>query len=87
MELFLIIVACVLVWMVVTTVKDMDAKAEERSNELIMATYLKVEGERYHRERLAAIDATVQATIDQMEYIAAEVQGDVIEGTAVEVRR
>jgi len=87
MELFLIGVAWVLVWLVITTVKDLDAKAEERSNERIMAAYLQAEAARYHAQNLAAIDRAVRATAEEMVRTAAEARGEVIEGTAVEVKR
>jgi len=87
MELFLIAVAWVLVWLAITTVKDLDAKAEERSNERIMAAYQRQEAARYHAQNLAAIDRAVQATAEEMVRTAAEARGEIIEGTAVEIKR
>jgi hypothetical protein len=87
MELFLIGVAWVLVWLAITTVKDLDAKAEERSNERIMADYLQAEAVRYHAENLAAIDRAVRATAEEMVRTAAEARGEIIESTAIEIKR
>jgi len=87
MELFLIILGCVLVWLAVTVVKDMDAKAQQRRDDRIMANYRKAEAARLHHWRLLDIDAAVQTTLDELDRIAAEARGDIIESTAVEVRR
>jgi len=67
--------------------KDLYTKAKDRSDERIMAAYLVAEDARYHRQRLAEIDRTVQATSEEMARIAAEARGEVIEGTAREVTR
>jgi hypothetical protein len=87
MELFLIIVVCVLLWYAVAVVKELDAEAKQRSDDRVMADYQRAEDARYHRYELEAIDRAVQATIDDLDRIAAESRGEVIEGTAVEVRR
>jgi hypothetical protein len=87
MELLFIAVAWALVWLAITTVKDLDAKAEERSNERIMAAYQRQEAIRYHAQNLAAIDRAARATAEEMVRTAAEARGEIIEGTAVEIKR
>lgn len=85
MELFLIILGCVLVWLAVTVVKDLDAKAQQRRDDRIMVNYRKAEAARLHNWRLAEIDATVQTTLDGLDRIAAEAQGGIIEGSCHEI--
>lgn len=85
MELFLILLGCVVVWVAVETAKEMLAGAKHRSDDRIMAEYLKEEELRGHIQRLASIDATVQATIDDLDRIATEASGEVIEGSCYEV--
>ncbi|HEV3322096.1 MAG TPA: hypothetical protein VG147_07910 [Solirubrobacteraceae bacterium] len=85
MELFLILLGCVVVWVAVETGKEILADAKDRSDDRIMAEYLKEEELRAHVQRLASIDATVQATLDQLDRIAAEASGEIIEGNCYEV--
>jgi putative lipase involved disintegration of autophagic bodies len=83
----IIIVSYFLLFMVAEVIKDTYTKAKDRSDERIMAAYLAAEDAHYHRQRLEAIDRTVQATSEEMMRIATEARGEVIEGTAVEVTR
>ncbi len=85
----LVIVVIVLFLFVVLedVFKDLYTKSQDRSDARIMAAYLAAEDARYHRQRLGEIDRTVRATSEEMARIAAEARGEVIEGTAVEVKR
>jgi chloramphenicol 3-O-phosphotransferase len=89
MELFLILLGCAVVWVAVETAKEMLADAEDRRDDRIMARYLAEEERRGHIRRLASIDATVQATLDELDRIAAEARGEIIEGSCreIEVKR
>jgi hypothetical protein len=66
-------------------IKDAHTNAKHRWEDKVMADYLRAEGERYHRQRLAAIDAAVQATSEEMARIAAEARGEIIEGRCQEI--
>lgn len=87
MELLIFIVGCILVWLAVAVMKERDAEDERHSDDQIMAEYLEVEKVRAHYQRLAEIDATVRATTEELDRIASEAQGDVIEGRCREVTR
>jgi hypothetical protein len=84
MEFFLILAGCCAVWLVITVVKQWDEEAQQRSDDQIMADYLRAEDARYLRYELESIDATVQATIDELDRVAAEAQGEIIESRAIE---
>jgi hypothetical protein len=86
MELFLIIVGCALVWLAITVAKEMHINARHRWEDRVMADYLKAEEARAYYRRLADIDRAVQVTSDEMSRIAAEANGEIIEGTCREVR-
>lgn len=57
----------------------------EREKERVMANYYKAEEARAHYQRLAEIDRAVQATSDEMARIAAEANGEIIEGVCHEI--
>jgi hypothetical protein len=59
----------------------------ERKKERVMAAYARQEAAQAHRRRLEAIDIAVYTTEQELTRIAAEAGGEIIEGTAVEVRR
>jgi hypothetical protein len=87
MSLALIIGAGLSWWFVVTVAKELHAEAKHRWEDEVMAEYLKEEETRAHIQRLSDIDTTVRATTEELDRIAAEAQGDVIEGTVIEMRR
>jgi hypothetical protein len=59
----------------------------ERQKERVMATYYREEEARAHHYRLDAIEAARRQGIQELNRIAAEARGEVIESTAIEVRR
>ena len=87
MAVLILISAWFLWFVVVEIVKDTHTKVTDRRRNRIMATYQRQEAVRMHAWSLADIDRTTQATVDEMIRVAAEADSDVIEGTAVEVRR
>jgi hypothetical protein len=83
---FYLAVGAILLWLFfVGVIKELHAEAKNRRDERIMAAYQRQEAARMHARKLASIDRTVQATAEEMERIATEVDSDVIEGTAVEI--
>jgi hypothetical protein len=84
MSLVIIIGAGLLVWFVVAVIKELDAEAKCRWEDQVMADYVQAEDARFHYQDLAAIDATVRTTIGELDRIAAEANGEIIEGTAIE---
>lgn len=88
MSLALIIGAGLSWWFVVNVAKELHAEAKHRWKNEVMAEYLEVEKARAHYQRLADIDTTVRATAEELDRIAAEASGEIIEDTtAIEVRR
>jgi hypothetical protein len=85
MELFLICAGCVLVWLAVAVVKEMHTNAKGRWEDRVMADYVQAEDTREHHQRLAAINAAVLRTTDELDRIAAEASGEIIEGTAIDL--
>jgi hypothetical protein len=85
-ELFLIIVVFLLCCLACSVIKDMDAKAELRADERIMAAHERDEETRAHCYRLMAIERTRANAIDELYRIADEARGEVIEGTAREIK-
>jgi alpha-beta hydrolase superfamily lysophospholipase len=75
--------ACV----VFNVIKELHTEAKDRRDDRIMAAYQRQEAVRYHAENLAGIDRAVQATAEEMVRTAAEARGEIIEGTAVEIKR
>jgi chloramphenicol 3-O-phosphotransferase len=67
--------------------KEMYADAKSRREDRIMASYLRQEDTRWHAQRLADIDRTAQATVDEMIRVAAEPDAEVVEGHSVEIER
>jgi hypothetical protein len=80
------LLAFILWFVLVEVVKNAHAGAKDRRDERIMTAYLQQEEARFHAYNLAAIDRTVRATAEEMLRVAAEARGDVVEGTAVEVK-
>jgi hypothetical protein len=68
-------------------IKDRSARAREWREDRVMAAYLEAEAARFHRQRLADIDARAQRTCDELGRIAAEAGSAVIEGSAIEADR
>jgi hypothetical protein len=73
-------------WVVLSLVKERYAEAKARSDERIMDAYLRAEDARAHRNNLAAIRAIERKAEEDMLRIVAEASGEIIEGTAVEVK-
>jgi hypothetical protein len=86
MSLVIIIGAGLLVWFVVAVIKELDAEAKCRWEDQVMADYVQAEDARFHYQDLTAIDATVRTTIEELDRIAAEANGEIIEGTVIEER-
>jgi len=85
-----IVIAIVLFFvgcMVYEAVKELHTRAKDRSDDRTMARYLRQEEARGHAYDLAAIERTRRATSEELIRVAAEAHGEVIEGTAVEVKR
>lgn len=87
MALLILIGLCVLWCMVFNVARDIHTEARHRWEDKVMSDYLRAEDERYHRQRLAAIDRAVLATSEEMARIAAEAKGEIIEGTCKELER
>ena len=87
MGLVIVIGLFFLWWVVLGLAKELYAESKARSDERIMDTYLRAEDAREHRDNLAAIRAIERRADEDMLRIVAEASGDIIEGTAVEVRK
>lgn len=87
MGLAIIIGLFLLWWVVLGLAKELYAESKARSDERIMDSYLRQEDTRAHHENLAAIRAIERRADEDMLRIVAEASGDIIEGTAVEVRK
>ena len=87
MGTLLILAVIVVWWLVVAVAKGMHTDARYRWEDRVMADYLEAEEARYHQQRLTAIDTAVKTTEEELDRIAAEASGQVIEGTAVELVR
>jgi hypothetical protein len=87
MSVYLILGGIVLWFYLLGVAKQMYQQAEERWRDRVMANYLEAEAARAHRIRLEAIDACRRATVDDLIRTSQEASGEVIEGTAIEVRR
>lgn len=85
--LLIIVVGFFLVSIANTVIKEAHTNAKHRWEDRVMANYLRAEDALYHRLRLEAIDRAVQETGEEMARIAGEAEGEIVEGTAVEVRR
>ncbi len=81
------LLAFVLWFVLVEIVKNAHAQAKDHRDERIMTAYLQQEEARFDAYNLAAIDRTVRATAEEMVRVAAEARGEIIESTAVDVRR
>lgn len=86
MELFLIIVAFLLCWFVYSVISEMDADARIREDDRFMAAYEREEEARAHYYRLVAIERTRQNAIQELRRVAAEANGEIIEGTVIKER-
>jgi cytidylate kinase len=87
MTILITIALFFVVCIVYETLKDLHTRAKDRSDERIMARYLRQEEVRAHAYDLAAIERIRHTTTDELLRVAAEESGEVIEGTAVEVKR
>jgi hypothetical protein len=72
-------------WYAVAVAKEMHAQARDRRHDRIMAAYLQREDIRMHAWNLASIERVQRATAEEMVRVAAEANGEVIEGTCHEV--
>lgn len=86
MAVYIVIGLFITWWYVVAVAKEMRAQARDRRDDRVMAAYLQREDIRMHAWNLASIERARQATSEEMLRVAAEGCGEVIEGTAVEVR-
>ena len=77
-----------LLWLAVWSVgREMAEEAKRREATRIMLAWEREEEARAHLHRLAAIEIARLNGIRELHRIAAEARGEVIEGTAVEVKR
>jgi hypothetical protein len=74
-------------FVVYAAVRELHTCAKDRRNERIIAAYLRQEEARTHACDLAAIERIRRTTTDELLRVAAEARDDVIESTAVEVKR
>jgi alpha-beta hydrolase superfamily lysophospholipase len=71
---------------VFNVVKELHIQAQDRRDDRIMAAYQRQEAARYHAENLAAIDRAARATAEEMVRTAADARGEIINGTAIEIK-
>lgn len=86
MSLLIVLGLLVVWWLAVETVKEMHVRTKERRDERIMAAHESAEEARAYNYPLIAIEAARLNGLQELRRIAAEAQGEVIEGTAIEVR-
>jgi hypothetical protein len=84
MALLILLGVCLVGCFLVSVAKELHTEASRRRDDRIMAAYQRQEAARIHAGNLADIDRTVRATADEMNRVAAEADGEIIEGTAVE---
>jgi hypothetical protein len=88
MSSWLILIAVVVVWYFgVCIVKELHARSKGRWEDRVWARYHQQEDIRAHHRRLAEIEEARRRTAEAMIRTAAEARGEVIDGTAIEVRR
>lgn len=87
MELFLIIVAFLLCWLGYFVVKELATEISDREDDRIMAAYRREEEAWAHHYHLAAIETARRNGMKELRRIAAEAQGEVVEGRCREVER
>jgi hypothetical protein len=86
MSLLIVIGLFLVWWLAVETIKEMDTRAKERRDERIMAAHESAEDARAYNYPLIAIETARLNGIRELQRIAAEAKGAIIESTAVEVR-
>ena len=72
-------------WLAVETVKEMHARAKEHRDERIMTAHESAEEVRAYNYPLIALETARLNGLHELWRIAAEAQGEVIEGTCREV--
>ena len=87
MALLVLLGVCLLWCFLVSLAKELHAEAKDRRDDRIMAAYQRQEDARWHAHNLADIDRAARTTAEEMVRVAAEANGGVIEGTAVEIDR
>jgi hypothetical protein len=90
MGLLILLGVCFLWWCVYTIGRDLAAESRKRRETRIWLAWEREEAARLeastHQRRLAVIEATRLEGIRELRRIAAEAPGEVIEGSAIEVR-
>jgi hypothetical protein len=87
MALFILLGGFALWCLLFNLARELHTEANNRRDDRILAAYHRQEAARYHAQNLAAIERKRRATAAEMVRVATEANGEIIEGTAVEVRR
>jgi len=85
MALLILIGVCLLYWFVYSLARELAAESRNRNENRRMVAWEREEEARAHQRRLAAIETARLNGIKELQRIAAEARGEVVDGTCREI--